>query len=249
MALGEFQSQKALWQHIPNNVVVPLSHGTCKSDNSKSFFLASFRKFINGSLPTTHTLVELLKALHTSAISSTGKFGFHVMTFNGYVPLVNDWCDTWEEWYSRQLRSDMEHEQRVRGHDAEFMQIANEFFAKVIPRLLRPLETGDRTITPVLVHGDLWYENVAIDEHSGEAILFDSCCCYAHHESMSFFLDPEPCRIGVSSSTKTLTVELFMIRAPRHIFSNKVHGARYIEAMGRSEPTEDFDDRNALYAL
>lgn len=174
-----------MWQHIPDNVVVPIAHGTLKSDDSKSFFLAAFRDF-GDKIPDATKLVDVLKVLHTSAISPTGKFGFHVTTFNGFVPLVNDWCESWEEYYSRQLRSDVVWEQSVRGEDADFNEVAERFFAKVIPRLLRPLQTGGRSIKPVLVHGDLWHGNVGIDEDTGQLILFDSCCCYAHNERKSF---------------------------------------------------------------
>lgn len=183
MARGEYESQLAMWQHVPENVVVPVAHGTLKDDDSRSFFLALFREF-KDRVPEPAKLVDILKTLQTSGVSPNGKFGFHVPTFNGYVPLINDWCDTWEEWFTRQLRSDIEWEQSIRGHDDELNEIADRFFKKVVPRLLRPLETGGRSIKPVLIHGDLWHGNVGIDAVTGEVILFDSCCCYGHSESM-----------------------------------------------------------------
>jgi hypothetical protein len=41
------------------------------------------------------------------------------------------------------------------GADTEFNSVAEEFFEKVVPRLLRPLQSGGRSIKPTLVHGDL----------------------------------------------------------------------------------------------
>lgn len=184
MARGEYESQLAMWKHIPENVVVPVAHGTLKDDESKSFYLALFRDF-KDRVPEPTKLVDVLKTLQTLGVSPNGKFGFHVPTFNGYVPLINDWCDTWEEWFTRQLRSDIEWEQSIRGHDDEFNETADKFFEKVIPRLLRPLETGGRSVKPVLIHGDLWHGNANIDAVTGEVVLFDSCCCYGHSESMS----------------------------------------------------------------
>lgn len=169
-------------QHIPNNVVIPIAHGTLQVDDSKSFYLAVFRGFKDG-IPEPEKLVNVLKTLHTAGVSPNGKFGFHVPTFNGHVPLVNDWCDTWEEWFARQLRSDIAWEQGIRGHDEEFNRVAAKLFEKVIPRLLRPLETGGRSIKPVLIHGDLWHGNISIDTDTDEMVLFDSCCCYGHSES------------------------------------------------------------------
>jgi hypothetical protein len=45
-----------------------------------------------------------------------------------------------------------------------------------------------------------------------------------------------------------LTVELHMMREPRHRFSGG-HIVKYKESIQPSEPIEDFDDRNALYAM
>ncbi|SPO01576.1 uncharacterized protein DNG_04249 [Cephalotrichum gorgonifer] len=141
MAYGEYESQQALAEHLPDNVAVPLSYGTFQLDASKSFFLTPFLKF-EDSFPDPMQLTKILEKLHRSSTSPTGKYGFHVQTFNGVVPLINDWCDTWEEWFSRQFRSDIAWEQSIAGPDPEFDRVADEFFEKVIPRLLRPLETG-----------------------------------------------------------------------------------------------------------
>jgi fructosamine-3-kinase len=181
MALGEYESQMELAKYIPDNVVVPLAYGTLENDPSASFFLAIFRN-LSEKTATPAQLVDALEKLHNNSVSPNGKFGFHVMTFNGVVPIVNDWCDTWEEYFSRQLRSDIKWEQGIRGPDPEFDAIADEFFQKVIPRLLRPLETGGRSIKPSLVHGDLWQGNAQIDMVTQQLVLFDSCCCYAHNE-------------------------------------------------------------------
>lgn len=178
-------------------------------------------------------------------MSPTGKFGFHTTTFNGIVPLVNEWCDTWEEFFSRQLRSDIKWEQSVRGSDPEMDEISNEFFAKVIPRLLRPLQTGGRSIKPVLVHGDVWPGNVQIDSDTERVILFDSCCCYAHNERKRMLLFR---RFMSLTDHHTLPVDLGMMREPRYRFTSE-HASKYLESMRPSQPEEDFDDRNALYAM
>ncbi|VUC20623.1 unnamed protein product [Clonostachys rosea] len=224
MALGEYESQKALGHYLPDNAVIPLAHGTLEEDDSKSFFLAPFREFTD-EIIEKDKVIEVLTKLHTSAISPTGKFGFEATTFNGVVPLLNEWCDSWEEYFTRQFLSDIKWEQSIRGPDPEFDEIATEFFAKVIPRLLRPLQSGNRSITPVLIHGDIWHGNVKIDQDTSNIVLFDSCCCYAHNE-----------------------LELYMMREERYQFSNGFIEP-YLDIMGKSEPAEDFDDRNALYAM
>lgn len=192
MALGEFESQRELQKYLPENIAVPLAHGLLMNDNSASFFLAAFRNLDEEKVADADTLAKVLGHLHGNSESPAGKFGFHCTTYNGFAPLLNDWCDTWEEYFSRQLRSDIRwmHEHCVLEHDTEFDLVAEEFLQKVIPRLLRPLETGGRSIKPSLCHGDVWQGNVQIDMDTQEPILFDSCCCYGHNERE--FLDENP---------------------------------------------------------
>ena len=57
---------------------------------------------------------------------------------------------------------------------------------KVIPRLLRPMETGGRSIKPSLVHGDLWCGNVAVDSATGRPLIYDPASFYAHNECMCY---------------------------------------------------------------
>lgn len=241
MALGEYESQKALAEHLPNNSVVPIAYGTFKQDPTKSFFLTTYRELTN-KLPTDNELVEVMVKLHQGSSSPTGKFGFHVTTFNGHVPLQNRWCDSWEQWYSRQLQSDITWEQTVRGVDPEFNLVAKEFFKKVIPRLLRPLQSGGRSIKPTLVHGDLWQGNAQFDKETKRLILFDSCCCYAHNESKHAIV------VHNVNILTAFAVELHMMRQSRYRFNN-TYVQRYKKLIQPSEPVEDFDDRNALYAM
>lgn len=48
--------------------------------------------------------------------------------------------------------------------------------------------------------------------------------------------------------TNALPVELGMMRETRYQFTEK-HARRYTNVVQPSEPLEDFDDRNALYAM
>lgn len=99
--------------------------------------------------------------------------------------MMNGWTDTWEEFFTRELWSNLGYAQANRGRDRELTDLADEFTQKVIPRLLRPLQTGGRNIKPTLCHGDLWDGNIQIDEDTKQPILFDACCFYGHNESTS----------------------------------------------------------------
>ncbi|KAK8068978.1 hypothetical protein PG994_005594, partial [Apiospora phragmitis] len=188
---GEFESQRELHKYLPGNVAVPVGYGTLASDPSSSFFLTAFLNLCE-EVPGPAQVAEVLKKLHGTSVSPNGRFGFHIPTFNGVVPLVNEWCDTWEEYFARQLRSDIEWEHSIRGPDPEFDTTADEFFEKVIP----------------------------------------GSCVHSRREKKH----------------RTDAVGLAMMREPRYHFTGE-HVSKYLEAMPPSEPVEDFDDRNALYAM
>ncbi|KAI1264795.1 Fructosamine/Ketosamine-3-kinase [Xylariaceae sp. FL1019] len=225
MARGEFESQMELSKFLPHNVTIPIAYGRLDQDSGASFYLTHFQVMSESKTPSPDQLVEVLENLHMNSKSPTGKFGFHVKTFNGFVPVANGWYDTWEEWFTKQLRADIEWERDIRGTDLAFDATCDVFFEKVIPRLLRPLQTDGRSIKPSLCHGDLWHGNAQIDLTTQRVILFDSCCCYAHNE-----------------------FDLGMMRQPRYLFTGH-HAERYREVIRPSEPAADFDDRNALYAM
>ncbi|KAK4246833.1 Fructosamine kinase-domain-containing protein [Corynascus novoguineensis] len=96
----------------------------------------------------------------------------------------------------------------------------------VTPRLLRPLETNGRKIRPSLVHGDLWFGNCAVKHGSGEVLVFDPAGFYGHNE-----------------------YELGNWRPGRNRFRDGGYFEAYHSRMPPSERVEEYDDKNALYAL
>ncbi|RYO87205.1 hypothetical protein DL766_004679 [Monosporascus sp. MC13-8B] len=64
--------------------------------------------------------------------------------------MINDWTDNWEEYFTRLFRANLTYAQQERGKDPELEELAEQFIQKVIPRLLRPLQTGGRSIKPTL---------------------------------------------------------------------------------------------------
>jgi protein-ribulosamine 3-kinase len=95
---------------------------------------------------------------------------------------MTDWEDKWETFFSKSMKWALELEIEAKGLDPEFDMLVPVIFDKVIPRLLRPLESDGRSVKPSLVHGDLWYANSGIDTDTGESLVFDACCFYAHNE-------------------------------------------------------------------
>lgn len=184
MARAEYESQKALSAIIPDNVVAPTAWGYFECDKTKSFYLTRFRN-LRPQVPPTPEFLDTIKRLHQASISPTGKFGFHCKTYWGPPVMRNEWTDSWEKFWGRQFRSDVAYAQQVYGKDEDLDTLTEEFIEKVVARLLRPLQTGGRSIKPSLCHGDLWDGNVQMDTDTGQTILFDSCAFYGHAEGRS----------------------------------------------------------------
>ena len=186
MAEGEYESQKVLEAQIPDYIVHPLAWGRLDESDNGAFFLADFLT-LEACYPDEKQLLEIVgivKTLHQSPPSPNGKFGFPVTTFFGAAPMMNKWTDTWEEFFTREFRSNLEWaQQRLKRRHPGLDEATEQFVEKVIPRLLRPLETGGREVRPTLCHGDLWDGNIQVDVDRKRPIIFDACCFYGHNES------------------------------------------------------------------
>ncbi|OIW25312.1 hypothetical protein CONLIGDRAFT_673422 [Coniochaeta ligniaria NRRL 30616] len=174
MATGEFESLVAMRQYIPNNVAKAVGVGPLEDDCTKSYFIVEFKN-MRPEKPSPQTLAAVLSKMHQTSESPTGAFGFPVPTYKGYFRVNNNWCEKWEDWFSREFRQTVQNYCSRRGPDPELAELFEEFSAKVIPRLLRPLETGGRHIKPTLCHSDLWHGNAALDLETQECIIFDPC--------------------------------------------------------------------------
>ncbi|KAI1078759.1 cytidine deaminase-like protein [Whalleya microplaca] len=214
MTSGEFESMQAIKSLLPSFAPKPVSHGTYETNPNIHFFLCEFRDMIE-SMPDPHKFGARLAALHRDSKSPNGKFGFHITTYSGNLPQVVDWEDSWETYFTKSLKLALELELAAKGPDPQF-----DF---LLPVLFN--SSDGRSVKPCLVHGDLWYANSGIDAESGEPLVFDACCFYAHNE-----------------------YEFGQWRPICNRF-----GAEYLEAyqsyMQISPPEEDYDGRLDLYKL
>ncbi|KAI8628818.1 Fructosamine kinase-domain-containing protein [Xylariaceae sp. FL1651] len=222
---GEFESTSAIYAITPSFCPKPIAWGTFKSDPDSHFYICKFYEFAEG-LPHPAKFCASLAELHSSHTSPDGKFGFHVVTYNGDLPQDNTWSDSWEAFFSNGFKHVLKVREERAGPCDELDELLPAMFEKVIPRLLRPLETGKNSIKPSLVHGDLWCGNAAItNEESEEGIVFDPSSFWAHNE-----------------------YELGNWRPARNKFTRKYFNA-YHSHFPKAAPEEDYDDRNALYAM
>ena len=181
MACGEFASMSALHAAIPDLTPTPIAWGTYASDPEVHFFLCSFVDMTD-EIPDIRTFPKRIAELHLNSVSPNGKYGFPVPTYPGRIPQETTWTDSWEDFFSKSMKRILAVEEISQGPDAEMKRLSDALIGKVIPRLLRPLETGGREIQPRLVHGDLWDGNTSTTVATGDSVIFDAACIYAHNE-------------------------------------------------------------------
>ncbi|KAL8729451.1 MAG: hypothetical protein Q9166_004699 [cf. Caloplaca sp. 2 TL-2023] len=185
MMRGTFESEKTLYSFAPNNVPKPLAWGTYKAEPDKHFYMCDFYEMTD-DLPEIQSFCTIVAKIHLDSMgkSPDGKCGFQVTTHLAYVDNDNSWSDSWEQWYARALKRMLEEEEKSHGPDDELASLTAAIFEKVVPRLLKPLETGGRQIQPCLIHSDLWPGNVKPDAVTGEPIIFDSSAFWGHNEGL-----------------------------------------------------------------
>ncbi|KAI1328532.1 Fructosamine kinase-domain-containing protein [Xylariaceae sp. FL0255] len=222
---GEYEATSAIYSITPDFCPKPISWGSLASEPDSHFYICKFYDFTDG-LPEPAAFCAKLAELHSSHSSPEGKYGFHVVTYNGDLPQDNTWSNSWEEFFVNALKHVLKIREQRAGPCDELDELLPEIFEKVIPRLLRPLESGGNRIQPSLVHGDLWCGNAAItDEDTEDGIVFDPSSFWAHNE-----------------------YELGNWRPSRNKFNRKYFNA-YHSHFPKAAPEEDYDDRNALYAM
>jgi len=242
MARGEFESAKEIYDVIPVFTPRPIAQGPYKSNPDKYFLLFEFRS-MTGQQPSPDEFATNLVAMHQKGTSPNGKFGFHVTTYPGNLPQATGWEGSWEVFFAKNLRLALDLEVSRKGADPEIDNLVPMLFDKVIPRLLRPLETNGRTVKPCLVHGDLWYGNAGVDAGNNASLIFDACCFYAHHECL--FDRSLLCSCGLL----TICLDEFGQWRPACNRFGKEYLDAYHKHVEKSAPEEDYYGRLDLYKL
>jgi fructosamine-3-kinase len=184
MLRGEYHGVSALYKIIPNGIPRPIAWGNYDADPNSHFYLCDFVDMVE-ELPDIQQFCRLLAKLHHDSMvaeDAPQEFGFPVVTYEGSMYQDVTWCKTWEEAFVLHLKA-FAHQERVsQGPSDDLDQLLPPFIEKVIPRLLRPLQTYGRNIKPVLVHGDIWYGNMATNADTGEPLMFDPAVFWGHNE-------------------------------------------------------------------
>ncbi|KAI0602217.1 Fructosamine/Ketosamine-3-kinase [Biscogniauxia sp. FL1348] len=221
---GEYAAMLEIYRTLPTFAPMPRGHGKCHSQNAH-FFICDYLT-IDHELPDATRLGEKLAELHRRSLPPTGKFGFHVTTYDGKLPLNTTWDSSWTSFFKKLMYDVYQLDVQVNGFWDELDTVMKITLDRLIPRLLDPLTSDGRSIKPCLIHGDLWESNIGTDVHTGEIYIFDACAYYAHHEK-----------------------EVGIWRCAHHKMNDKKYRSEYFKNFEPSEPVEEFDDRNRLYSV
>ncbi|KAK1675225.1 Fructosamine kinase-domain-containing protein [Colletotrichum godetiae] len=226
MMRGTFEAEQALYIFSPRRVPKPIGWGTYAVDPQTHFYLGQFVE-MREDLPSATERATAVSGLHVDSMgkSSTGRFGFHVTTHLANVPVNNSWDPSWESFWKQQMKGLFDQEDHVHGTDDELTTLKTVFLHKVIPRYPGPLEKEGRSVTPCLIHSDLWPGNIKPKKFSDGLCIFDACAYWGHNEA-----------------------DLGICRNPRYKLGQPCT-LEYLKRVPATEPTADFDGRNAVYAM
>lgn len=136
----------------PELISEPIAWGTYTSDPTAHFFACRYVAFTLHPRPAP-VLTSLVAQLHSRAVSPTGGFGSLQVTYGGCNPLFFPRSASWGESFPWGLDAIFTMEEETHGVDAKMTRLREGLMTKVIPRILRPLETEGRVPTPRLAHG------------------------------------------------------------------------------------------------
>lgn len=227
LAEGEFHSASTIDTLVPGFVPKPLGWGEYDNGEAVYFFLGDFHDMDLAAAPEPSLFVDRVAELHRKGKSPSGKFGYPIPTVCGKMERTVNWEDSWAVSFTHQLKDVIKYDNETNGPWPEFDSACKQLIDVVIPRLLGALQSDGREITPTLIHGDLWEQNVGIDMETGEIIVFDPGCTYAHNE-MEF---------GTWRCSWAFH------------FNSQVYMRLYQRHFEPSEPAEEWDDRNRLYSI
>ncbi|KAH0553010.1 hypothetical protein GP486_006795, partial [Trichoglossum hirsutum] len=180
-----YSCETGMYRFIPHHVPRPVAVGTYKSRPNVHFFLMEYVEMIDGDIPPPEPIIRPIVTLHRESLgkSPDGKFGSSVNSWFGHLVLPSVWEDSWEVWWTNHMKAVLAREETRRGpHTPEDKELVETYISKVLPRYLRPLETDGRSVTPCLVHTDLWPGNFKFKPDDETVIIFDSNTLWAHNE-------------------------------------------------------------------
>jgi protein-ribulosamine 3-kinase len=227
MISGEFASLSEIYKWSPAFTPTPYATGQFRDSSIPTYFLLMEFVEMQTGPPEPANFMKQLADLHNRSTSPNGQFGFHTVTCVGPNAQDVTWDSSWSAFYTKLLRLNYDRELRVCGpsRDGRYEAEMEKLIARTVPAMLEPLQAHGRTLKPSLVHGDLWEENTGTEFESGQPKIFDAAVLYAHNE-----------------------YDFAAWRSDNVPFGRPYY-KQYLRHIPPSEPKEQWDDRNKLYAI
>ncbi|KAG8158033.1 hypothetical protein KVR01_012305 [Diaporthe batatas] len=204
---GEFTSLARLYELVPSSCPKPYGWGEYENSPGSYFIIMDFLYLIP-ELPEESKISQLIAKIHQVTAAQP-----------------NQWDENWARFYANLLHVFYKEDMKSNGPYPEYERAHEILLEHTIPRLLGALQAEGRVLTPCLVHGDFWQENLGINKDTGEPMLYDPSLFYGHNEF----------EIGM---WRTVTVPFAESYREQYFLRNPP-----------SQPTEECDDRNRLYSL
>lgn len=183
LAQGEFHSANNINSVFPGFVPKAIGWGEYDNDGTTTyFFLGVFHDMDFSTPPEPDEIMSMVSELHSRGTSPNGMFGYPVPTVCGRMERTVTWTSSWAESFALQLQDVIKYDNDTNEPWPEYDVVCQQLIDAVIPRLLGALQSEGRSIKPALIHGDLWERNIGVDMETGNMVIFDPGCTYAHNE-------------------------------------------------------------------
>ena len=225
---GEFHAASSIDNLVPSFVPRPAGWGQYETEYGTMYFLlGDFHDMEFDEPPDPERFISMVVELHQKGASPNGMFGNPVATVSGRLERTVKWEKSWAVLFAYQFEDVVRYDQEANGFEPKFNAVCKQVIDIVIPRLLGAMQSDGREITPTLIHGDLWENNVGIEKGTGRIIAFDPGSTYSHNE------------MELGSWNCWWSTWL----------GNPVYKQLYEQHIKPSEPKEEQEDRLLLYRI
>ncbi|CAJ2503250.1 Uu.00g106440.m01.CDS01 [Anthostomella pinea] len=171
---GEYHSAAAISSVVSGFVSKPAGWGKYRDGGTEVyFFIGDYHDMDFSTAPDPAQFGAQLAELHEKGTSPNGMFGYPVPTVCGRMERTVKWEKSWAASFTHQLKDVIKYDNEANDPWPEYDALCKQLIDVVIPRSLGALQSEGREITPALIHGDLWENNIGIDKGTCETVVVD----------------------------------------------------------------------------